>query len=116
LLETIELVRSEINPGLALEGIVLTMVDLRNNLNRQVSEEVRSHFGDCVFETVIPRNVRLSEAPSHGKPILLYDIRSKGALSYLRLAKELLSRCAEASASHAPPPPPTAEPLGGDDE
>lgn len=116
LMETIELVRSQINPGLALEGIVLTMVDLRNNLNRQVSEEVRSHFGEYVFETVIPRNVRLSEAPSHGKPILLYDIRSKGASSYLQLAKELLSRCGEAPASRAPPPPPTAEPLGGDDE
>jgi chromosome partitioning protein len=116
LLETIELVRSQINPGLALDGIVLTMVDLRNNLNRQVSEEVRRHFGDSVFETVIPRNVRLSEAPSHGKPILLYDIRSKGAISYLQLAKELLSRCSDAPASHAPPSPPTAEPLGGDDE
>jgi chromosome partitioning protein len=116
LLETIELVRSQINPGLALEGIVLTMVDLRNNLSRQVSEEVRSHFGGDVFETVIPRNVRLSEAPSHGKPILLYDIHSKGATSYLQLAKELLSRHAEAPASRLPPPPPTAEPLGGDDE
>jgi len=99
LLETIDLVRSQMNPRLALEGI----------------EEVRSHFGDRVFETVIPRNVRLSEAPSHGKPILLYDIHSKGATSYLQLAKELLSRGAGASASHVPPPP-TAEPLGGDDE
>jgi chromosome partitioning protein len=115
LLETIDLVRSQINPRLTLEGIVLTMVDLRNNLSRQVSEEVRGHFGDRVFETVIPRNVRLSEAPSHGKPILLYDVHSKGATSYLRLAKELLSRCAGASASHVPPPA-TAEPLGGDDE
>ena len=115
LLETIDLVRSQMNPRLALEGIVLTMVDLRNNLSRQVSEEVRGHFGDRVFETVIPRNVRLSEAPSHGKPILLYDIHSKGATSYLQLAKELLSRGAGASASHVPPPP-TAEPLGGDDE
>jgi chromosome partitioning protein len=116
LLETIELVRSQINPGLALEGIVLTMVDLRNNLSRQVSEEVRSHFGGDVFETVIPRNVRLSEAPSHGKPILLYDIHSKGATSYLQLAKELLGRCAQAPASRLSPPPRTAEPLGGDDE
>ena len=116
LLETIELVRSQINPRLALEGIVLTMVDLRNNLSRQASEEARSHFGDRVFETVIPRNVRLSEAPSHGKPILLYDIHSKGATSYLQLAKELLNRCAAAPASLAPPPPATAEPLRGDDE
>ena len=115
LLETIELVRSQINPRLALEGIVLTMVDLRNNLSRQVSEEVREHFGDRVFETVIPRNVRLSEAPSHGKPILLYDIHSKGAASYLQLARELLRRSAGAPASHVPPPA-TAEPLGGHDE
>jgi chromosome partitioning protein len=117
LLETIELVRSEINPALVLEGIVLTMVDHRNNLSRQVSEEVRRHFGDAVFETVIPRNVRLSEAPSHGKPILLYDVHSKGAASYLRLAKELLARCAEPPTSRVPPPPsPPAEPFGGDDE
>jgi chromosome partitioning protein len=115
LLETIELVRSQINPGLALDGIVLTMVDLRNNLNRQVSEEVRRHFGDSVFETVIPRNVRLSEAPSHGKPILLYDIHSKGAASYLQLAKELLHRSTGTPASHAAPPA-IAEPLGGDDD
>ena len=115
LLETIELVRSQINPRLALEGIVLTMVDLRNNLSRQVSEEVREHFGDRVFETVIPRNVRLSEAPSHGKPILLYDIHSKGAASYLQLAKELLCRSAGAPASHVAPPV-TAEPPGGRDE
>jgi len=115
LLETIELVRSQINPRLALEGIVLTMVDLRNNLSRQVSEEVRSHFGDRVFETVIPRNVRLSEAPSHGKPILLYDIHSKGAASYLQLAKELLSRSGGVPGSSAPPLP-MAEPLGGENE
>ena len=92
LMETIELVRSQINPGLALEGIVLTMADQRNNLSRQVSDEVRGHFGAAVFETVIPRNVRLSEAPSHGKPILLYDAHSKGATSYLNLARELLAR------------------------
>jgi len=114
LLETIELVRSQINPRLALEGIVLTMVDLRNNLSRQVSEEVRRHFGDRVFETVIPRNVRLSEAPSHGKPILLYDIHSKGAVSYLQLAKELLSRSG-VPGSNAPPLA-MAEPLGGENE
>jgi chromosome partitioning protein len=116
LMETIELVRREINPGLCLEGIVLTMVDRRNNLSRQVSDEVRSHFGATVFETVIPRNVRLSEAPSHGKPVLLYDIHSKGATSYLQLAKELLGRCAEARALPVPPAPAAAEPLGGDDE
>jgi chromosome partitioning protein len=92
LLETVELVREQLNPELALEGIVLTMVDQRNNLSRQVQQEVRSHFGDQVFTTVIPRNVRLSEAPSHGKPILLYDIQSKGAVSYLQLGEEILKR------------------------
>ena len=91
-METIELVRNQINPGLRLEGIVLTMADQRNNLSRQVAEEVRQHFGTSVFETVIPRNVRLSEAPSHGQPILLYDAHSKGATSYLHLARELLAR------------------------
>jgi chromosome partitioning protein len=92
LLETVKLVREQLNPTLALEGIVLTMVDQRNNLTRQVEKEVRDHFGDRVFQTVIPRNVRLSEAPSHGKPILLYDVQSKGAVSYLRLADEILRR------------------------
>jgi len=92
LMETVELVRNQINPRLELAGIVLTMVDQRNNLSRQVSEEVRQHFGASVFETVIPRNVRLSEAPSHGKPILLYDAHSKGSMSYLHLARELLAR------------------------
>jgi chromosome partitioning protein len=117
LIETIELVRGQINPGLGLEGIVLTMVDRRNNLSRQVSEEVRRHFGAAVFQTVIPRNVRLSEAPSHGKPILLYDAHSRGAISYLHLAKELLSRRTGPPASHVPPPLPTAAvSLGGDDE
>ncbi|MBW2268874.1 MAG: ParA family protein [Deltaproteobacteria bacterium] len=92
LLETVELVRAQLNPGLALEGILLTMVDLRSNLTRQVAQEVRDHFGEQVFEAVIPRNVRLSEAPSHGKPVLLYDAHSKGAVSYLQLADEILRR------------------------
>jgi len=92
LLETVELVRRELNPGLELEGIVLTMVDLRNNLSRQVEAEVRQHFGSQVYETRIPRNVRLSEAPSHGKPILLYDVHSRGAVAYLKLAEEFLGR------------------------
>jgi chromosome partitioning protein len=91
LLDTIELVRRELNPALHLEGIALTMADLRNRLSRQVEEEVRSHFGDQVFQTIIPRNVRLSEAPSHGKPIILYDIHSSGAVAYLRLAGEILT-------------------------
>jgi chromosome partitioning protein len=92
LLETVELVREQLNPELGLEGILLTMVDQRNNLSRQVGKEVRDHFGVEVFETEIPRNVRLSEAPSHGKPALLYDIHSKGAISYLQLADEILRR------------------------
>jgi len=92
LLDNIERVRLHLNPRLALEGIVLTMVDARNNLARQVESEVRTHFGDKVFDTVIPRNVRLSEAPSHGMPILLYDVHSRGAIAYLRLAEEMLRR------------------------
>ena len=92
LLETVGLVREQLNPDLGLEGILLTMVDQRNNLSRQVGKEVRDHFGIEAFETEIPRNVRLSEAPSHGKPALLYDIHSKGAVSYLRLADEILRR------------------------
>jgi chromosome partitioning protein len=94
LLDTIELVRAELNPHLTLEGVVLTMIDARNNLSRQVADEVRSHLGDRVFATEIPRNVRLSEAPSHGRPALLYDVRSKGAVAYLRVAEEILRRLA----------------------
>jgi chromosome partitioning protein len=90
LLKTIRLIKRYLNPGLEIEGILLTMFDIRNNLSHQVAEEVRSHFRDKVFNTIIPRNVKLSEAPSHGKPILLYDINSKGAESYLNLAKEIL--------------------------
>jgi len=92
LTETIALVKRGLNPSLELAGIVFTMVDARNSLAHQVMSEVRDHFRDKAFETVVPRNVRLSEAPSHGKPILLYDVRSKGALSYLRLAEELIRR------------------------
>jgi chromosome partitioning protein len=92
LLETVELVRRSLNPNLALGGILPTMVDLRNSLSRQVLKDVRAHFGELVFETLIPRNVRLSEAPSHGMPILLYDVQSKGAMSYLQLTEELLRR------------------------
>lgn len=92
ILKTIKLIQKSLNPALKIEGILLTMFDSRNNLSHQVSEEIRAHFGDSAFETVIPRNVRLSEAPSHGKPIMLYDIASRGALSYLELAKELLQR------------------------
>jgi chromosome partitioning protein len=89
---TVELVAQSLNPGLDIEGIVLCMVDTRQNLTEQVATEVRSHFDGKVYETVIPRNVRLSEAPSFGKPALLYDVSSKGARSYLDLARELLAR------------------------
>jgi chromosome partitioning protein len=92
LVETLELVREGLNPDVELEGIVLTMVDRRNRLSRQVEEEVRGHFGERVLQTSIPRNIRLSEAPSHGKPVILYDIHSRGAIAYLRLAQELLTR------------------------
>jgi chromosome partitioning protein len=92
LLRTIWAVRKGLNSSLDVEGIVLTMYDSRNNLTVQVEDEVRGHFKTAVFQTVIPRNVRLSEAPSHGKPVLLYDITSKGAQSYRALAKELIAR------------------------
>ena len=91
LLKTIRLIKQSLNPRLEIEGILLTMFDGRNNLSHQVAEEVKSHFKDKVFKTVIPRNIRLSEAPSHGKPVLLYDVHSKGAESYLSLAKEILA-------------------------
>lgn len=92
IVRTINLVQKGLNPGLHIEGIVLTMYDGRNNLSRQVEEEVRQHFGEQVFNTVIPRNVRLSEAPSHGRPIILYDITSRGAAAYLDLAGEIIAR------------------------
>lgn len=92
LLKTIKAVRRRLNPDLRLQGILLTMYDKRNNLSDQVAREVRSHFAGYVYDTVIPRNVRLSEAPSHGKPVILYDIRSSGAQSYLALAKEIIRR------------------------
>ncbi len=90
LTRTLRLVRGAFNPSIDIEGILLTMFDTRNSLAHQVASEVQRHFGDKVFRTVIPRNVALGEAPSHGKPALLYDIRSKGAQSYLSLAKEIL--------------------------
>lgn len=92
LLRTIDLIKKSLNPRLEVEGILLTMFDPRNNLSHQVAQEIRNHFPDKVFQSLIPRNVKLSESPSHGKPILLYDIRSKGSLSYLELAKEILNK------------------------
>lgn len=91
LTNTIRLIRNSFNHTLDIEGIVLTMFDSRNTLAHQVEEEVRRHFGSKVYNTVIPRNVTLGEAPSHGKPALLYDARSRGAQSYLSLAKEILN-------------------------
>ena len=90
LLKTIRIVKENLNPDLQIEGILLTMYDLRNNLSQQVADEVRSHFKGRVFSTIIPRNVKLSEAPSFGKPCILYDAGSKGALSYVELAQEIL--------------------------
>ncbi len=92
LLQTFDLVKKRLNPSLALLGVVLTMYDVRNKLSRQVKNEVRKCFPDHLFETVVPRNVRLSEAPSHGKSIIHYDIKSRGAESYLALAKEVVLR------------------------
>lgn len=88
---TITLVQNNLNPHLKIKGIVLTMFDARNNLSHQVLNEIKSHFEGVVFHSIIPRNVRLSEAPSFGKPILLYDVSSKGAVSYFELAKEVLA-------------------------
>ena len=90
LMDTIERVRQALNPALEIAGVVMTMYDERTNLSRQVVDEVRGVFGDRVYQTVVPRNIRLGEAPSHGKPIFLYDIRSRGAEAYLNLAKEFV--------------------------
>jgi chromosome partitioning protein len=92
LLDTIERVRSSFNAGLSLEGVVLTLHDERTNLSRQVAEDIRKHFGDAVYRTVIPRNVRLAEAPSFGMPGLAHDIKSSGAEAYIELAREFLRR------------------------
>jgi chromosome partitioning protein len=92
LMRTIDMVKRSLNPALTVEGIVLTMTDKRNNLSEAVSADVRGHFGHQVFETHIPRNVRITEAPSHGMPVLLYDFRSAGAQAYLALAAEYLKR------------------------
>jgi chromosome partitioning protein len=92
LLKTVERVRRTLNPKLSIQGIVLTMYDRRNSLSAQVAEDVRSVLGEKVYQTVIPRNVRVSEAPSHGKPVLLYDHRCAGAQAYIRLASEIIRR------------------------
>ncbi len=92
LLESIDLVRTCLNPMLTLEGVLLTMYDIRTNLSEQVSSEVRAFFKDQVFTSVIPRNVRLSEAPSHGLPVILYDSQCRGALAYQAFAQEIIAR------------------------
>ena len=92
LLKTVERIRASVNPGLAIQGIVLTMYDGRNNLANQVVDDVRAYMGNAVYRTVIPRNVRLSEAPSHGKPAILYDLQCAGSQAYLNLASEVIQR------------------------
>ena len=92
LMRTVELVRGSLNPSLEIQGVVLTMYDRRNALSEQVASDVRGHFGDKVYETVIPRNVRVSEAPSFGKPVLIYDLKCAGSQAYLKLARELVGR------------------------
>ena len=92
ILRTIETVRDRINPSIELQGIVLTMHDRRNNLTNQVEDDVRAHLKDKVYRTVIPRNVRISEAPSHGKPALLYDLKCPGSQAYIQLASEVIQR------------------------
>ena len=94
LMDTIEMVRESLNPDLQIEGILFTMYDPRNNLSRQVVTEVKGHFNEKCFETMIPRNIRLSEAPSFGKPCITYDLASRGSQSYIQLARELESRAA----------------------
>jgi chromosome partitioning protein len=98
LVATIRRVRAALNPGLDIEGVLLTMVDERTNLGQQVAADVRQFFKEKVFRTVIPRNVRLGEAPSHGMPVLLYDVKSRGAEAYLALAREVLERSAATAA------------------
>ncbi len=92
LLNTIERVRANLNPTLEIQGIVLTMFDKRNKLSDQVADDVRDHMGDKVYKTMIPRNVRISEAPSHGLPALVYDLRCPGSQAYIKLAGELIQR------------------------
>jgi chromosome partitioning protein len=101
LLDTVERIQAGLNPSLALEGVVLTMLDERTNLAQQVMAELRNFFGERLCATTVPRNIRLAEAPSHGKPALAYDPRSRGAESYIRLAKEILSRQAPAAEPEA---------------
>ena len=99
LMDTIERVNESFNHALKIEGILLTMFEERTNLGKQVADDLREFFRDEIFKTVIPRSIRLAEAPSHGKPVILYDVRSKGAESYIKLAKEILSKAAASGAA-----------------
>jgi chromosome partitioning protein len=110
LLNTIKLVQRNFNPALAIDGVLLTMYDARLNLSRQVADEAKEYFGAGVFAVTIPRNVRLAEAPSFGKPILLYDVQSVGAKSYLAVAQELIRRVERGGGVPSPALPATAEP------
>jgi chromosome partitioning protein len=101
LMDTVDRMKQSLNPGLEIEGVLLTMFDERTSLAKQVATDLREFFAEDVFETVIPRNVRLAEAPSHGRPVLHYDLRSKGAESYLQLARELLARRRASTAREA---------------
>ena len=92
LMRTVDLVRGSLNPALEIQGVVLTMFDRRNSLSTQVASDVRAHFGSAVYQTVIPRNVRVSEAPSFGKPALIYDMKCAGSQAYIKLARELVGR------------------------
>ena len=105
LLDTIDRLRQTLNPHLAIEGVVLTMYDDRTNLAQQVTAELKKYFGDKLLDTIIPRNIRLAEAPSYGKPALLYDVRSRGAESYIRLAKELMDRSMRPVSADTKPDP-----------
>jgi chromosome partitioning protein len=115
LLATIEQIRAAVNPGLEIEGLLRTMFDPRNNLANEVSAQLITHFGDKVFRTIIPRNIRLAEAPSFGKPVLFHDKESRGALSYLALAGEMIRREEEGAAPAAPPAVSTGGAQTGED-
>ena len=110
LLNTVNLVKSSLNPNLAMEGILLTMFHSRINLNVQVSDEIRKHFQEKVFETVIPRSIKLTECPSHGKPVILYDIKSTGSEAYFKLAREIIVK---GRAAQSPVPPLPSEQFEG---
>jgi len=101
LMRTVDLVRGSLNPKLEIQGVVLTMYDRRNSLSEQVAGDVRAHFGETVYQTVIPRNVRVSEAPSFGKPVLVYDLKCAGSQAYLKLAREVVLRERERRAAAA---------------